>query len=79
MKENKKWKVNQTESFIKDLNEIPEEDREQVFDDLDKLFKGFKDGTIDPEKIGEPIDMEKLKEEEPELYEDLIKRSNNLK
>ncbi len=72
----KKYKVKQTEEFAKDLNAIPEKDKEEVFNELDKLFKGFKDGTIDPEQIGEPVDMEKMKKEEPELYKELIKRAN---
>lgn len=71
-------KVETTKEFEKELMNIPEEDKDEVFGELEKLFKGFKDGSIDPEVVGKPVDMEKMREEEPELFYELIKRSEEL-
>lgn len=77
-KKSKRYKVTMSEGFAADLNAIPTEDKKKVWDELDKVLSGFKDGTIDPGEIAKPINMEELKEEDPELFNLLIERSASL-
>lgn len=68
----KKWKVMMHEDVMKDMDnlDIPEE----VEQELAELIKGFKDGTIDPAEVGEPIDLEELERDEPDVYKKLKER-----
>lgn len=74
VKKAKKWKISQSKDFMKDLENVPEE----VAGELESFFKGLKDGSIQPDDVGEPVDMDKLKKEEPDVYNSLIKRANEL-
>lgn len=54
--------------FFEDLNRLPQEH-------LDSLMRALDEGDFsDPE----PLDLEKMKKEEPELYEELMRRHEDL-
>lgn len=61
-------KIVLSERAKKDLAEIPQEDRAEL---MKEFIKAVQNGTL-LEK-SEPVDMEKLKEEDPELYAMLMK------
>ncbi len=67
----KKWKVIIRPKAMKDIDDIPEEDYEEFEKEFSKIIKGFESGEIDPREIGEPVDIEKLKKEEPDIYHKL--------
>ena len=69
----KKWKVIIRPEVMKDIDDIPEEDYGEFEKEFSKIIKGFESGEIDPREIGEPLDIEKLKKEEPDLYYKLTK------
>lgn len=74
MDKEKKYKVKLAKGVMEDMEDVPED----VEKELNNLIKGFKDGSIDPKKIGEPVNMEKLREEEPDVYNLLIERTKKL-
>jgi DNA replication initiation complex subunit (GINS family) len=63
-------KIKFTEESLKDLEETVESEDMQEF--IDELQKAVDDGSFFEDS--EPVDMEQLKEEEPDLYEILMQR-----
>ena len=78
IKEKKPLKVKFTKSFFESLKDMTSTmDKKEIAgleeaiqEALQQINKAAADGTI--EEIGEPVNMEKLRIEEPELYEHLI-------
>ncbi len=56
-KENKKWKIKFSEEALKKSQEMPDE----VYEKFEEIIKGFKEGKLDPKKVGQPIDWIELK------------------
>jgi ribosomal protein L33 len=56
-KEKKKYKVKFSEEVLDKYNDLPD----KVVEEFEKIIKGFKEGTIDPTKLGTPIDWIELK------------------
>ncbi len=55
--ENKKWKVKFSKEAEKKLDDLPDD----VYGELVEIIKGFKEGKLDPEEIGNPVDFKELK------------------
>ena len=55
-KENKKWKVEFSKNVTEKLGDLPDD----AYDELVKVVKGFKEGKLDPKKIGQPMDLADL-------------------
>lgn len=55
-KENKKWKVEFSKDVTEKLGDLPDD----AYDELVKLVKGFKEGKLDPTKIGQSMDLADL-------------------
>ncbi len=51
------YKVEFSEEVLKQINKMPDD----VYEEFEKIIKGFKTGEIDPEKAGQPIDFIELK------------------
>ncbi|MAG01730.1 hypothetical protein CMI42_00155 [Candidatus Pacearchaeota archaeon] len=58
MKEKKKWKVEFSDEFVKELEEISDD----VSEEIENLIKGFKSGDIDPTRVGHSVDWMELGE-----------------
>lgn len=56
-KENKKWKIKCSKEFIEKSRDLPDE----VYEELVKIIKCFKEGGLDPTKVGKPMDLVELK------------------
>ena len=56
-KKNKKWKVKFSEEAVRKLKDIPDD----VYEEFEKMVKGFKEGKLDPKKVGQPIKWVELK------------------
>lgn len=54
---NKKYKVEFSNEFMKKLEDIPDD----VYKKLEKMIKGFKEGKLDPKKVGQSVDWVELK------------------
>lgn len=52
-KKNKEWKIEFSDETLKKADDLPDE----VYDELSKIIKGFKEGKLDPTKIGQPVDF----------------------
>jgi len=52
-KENKKWDVEFSKEVTEKLGDLPDE----TYEELVKIVKGFKEGKLDPTKIGQPMDL----------------------
>lgn len=74
-------KVKFTEDALEDINQMTddmtEEERVKFEEAMKEFFQMVKDGSIIEKS--EPVDMDKLKEEDPELYELLVRRGEELK
>lgn len=57
MKKNKKWKVKFSEEATKKSMNLPE----KAYEELIKITQGFKEGRLDPRKIGQPMKIIGLK------------------
>jgi len=55
--EKKKWKVEFSEEATKKLGDLPDD----TYDELVKIVQGFKEGKLDPIKIGQPVNFVDLK------------------
>ena len=66
----KGYKIMSHPDIMKDMEDMPDD----VAEELEKLFKGFKDGTIDPVDVGEPVDLKELEKEDPEFFQELMRR-----
>ena len=53
---NKRWKVKFSDEATKKLDDLPD----KVYDELVKIVKGFKDGKLNPKKVGQPINWIEL-------------------
>ena len=54
----KKWEVKFSDEVIRKSEELPDD----VYEEFEKIIKGFKEGTLDPTKVGKPINWIELKE-----------------
>lgn len=54
---NKKYKIEVSKGIMGELGNLPDD----VYEEFEKLIKGFKNGIIDPEKVGKPVDWIELK------------------
>ena len=55
--EKKKWKVTFSDEVLEKFKEIPD----NVAEEFEKIIKGFKEGRLDPKKVGQPVDWVELK------------------
>ena len=53
---NKKWKVKFSEEVIRKSKDMPDE----VYEEFERIIKGFKTGKLDPKKVGQPINWVEL-------------------
>ena len=66
----KKMKITYAPGFMSDLDQIPDEEREEIEKDLKEELDKMASGEI----VGEPVDMEELRKEEPEVFQMIIER-----
>jgi len=70
-KEHEKKKVVFTEGAKEDFKKIPEKEQKEIMTEINKLAKG--------EIEGEPVDLEKMEKEEPEVYKQVTDRFKEIK
>ena len=56
VKQNKKWNIEFSGKVLKKVNNLPDE----TYNELVKIVKGFKEGTLDPTKVGKSMDLKEL-------------------
>ena len=55
-KKNRKWKIEFSKEAIEKSKDLPNE----VYEELVKIIRGFKEGKLDPMKKGKPMDLVSL-------------------
>jgi hypothetical protein len=56
--EKKEWKIEFSKEALKNVDKLPDE----VYDKLSEVIKGFKEGKLDPTKIGQSVSFVELYE-----------------
>lgn len=69
-KAKKKFKVVMVPGALKDLEMIPAKERKKFLKELNAVVEKLADGEL----VGEPIDMQQLATEEPDVFETVVKR-----
>jgi hypothetical protein len=69
----KKWKIVFTDSVLKQMDTLPDDEYIELSEGIKEFVNNVSSGKIDPAVVGEKVDMEQLKIEEPDVYEMLMK------